>query len=81
MSQLNLAPVPKAWFIFPESFSRIQKELSVDPGLRDGKRAWSLSAAMRGEMLEIWRRNGHQPSCAVARAVPLFDARRTPAPT
>ena len=79
-SWLNLAPVAQAW-LFSKTFSRTRKDISVDPGLPDEKRPSSLPAAMRGKMLEIWRRNGHQPSCAVATAAPMFDARRTPAPT
>ena len=63
--------------LFSRDFQSHSESTPVDPGLPDEERAWSFSAAMRGEMLEIWRRNGDQPSCAVAPAIPLFDARRT----
>ena len=61
---------------FSGTFSHTQQALSVDPGLPDEKQASSLPAAMRGKMREIWRRNGHKPSCTAARASPLSDARR-----
>ena len=63
-SWLNLAPVAQAWLFFPKTFSGTQKGLSVDPGLPEKKSPSSLPAAMRGEMLENWRRSGHQPFCA-----------------
>ena len=80
-SWLNLATVAQAWLFFPKTFSGILKDLSVDPGLPDERRASLLPTVRCGKMLENWRRNGHQPSCAVARTVSLSDARRTPAPT